>query len=292
MEAPKGIRIIRASVSFLFSFLMSLILIAGTALFIVRFEFMEGRSIDAFLGETYYKAVHRDLITAAEDYTLPTGIATNVLENVYLYEDVAKDVRGYIVSAFEGKEYEPDLTGSSGRLRDNLAVFFDTEDVETDGEIADICESYIENIEGIYKQKTRMPGLDIIINLKTKYGIIMILGLVLIVLLTAGLSLFLLKLNRPAYRGVEYLAYASGAAAFMSFLAPAILFFTGQYEKLNLSPEYFYSFVVGFIRHLLISCFAAAGIWLAVTGVLIVIWVLLKRGSSKKQRDNKVQEEQ
>ena len=292
MGASKGVKAIRICVSLLFSFLMSLMLIVCTALCIIRYEFMEGRSIDAFLGETYYRAVLKDLVTAAEDYTLPTGISLTVIEGVYEYDDVAKDVRGYIISAFKGEEYEPDLSASSERLKHNLAVFFDTEDVETDGEISDICESYVSNIEGIYKQKARMPGLDIVINARTRYGTLMILGIALLALTSAGTALFLIKLNGPAHNGLNYLSYASGAAAFMSFLAPAVLFFSGKYAKLNIAPEYFYRFVVGSIRHLLMCCFIAAGIWLAVTAVLITVSVLCRRGSERRlQKANNDQEE-
>ena len=293
METPKFIKVIRVSVSILFSFLMSLIFVMGSALFIVRFEFLDGSSIDSFLGETYYKAVHKDLITAAEDYTLPTAISIDVVKDVFEYEDVCRDVRGYLVNAFAGKEYEPDLTASSERLRQNLARFFETEDVETDGEIAEICSSYIAEINGIYKQKTRMPGLDILITAKTRYGLLMMIGLALLFAVSAAICFFLLKLNRPASAGLNYIAYATGAASIMCFTVPAVLFFSGQYTKLNLAPEYFYRFVIGFIRHLLVSCFWAAGVWLVLTAILIIILLLAgRKAGRKKQETTTVTEEE
>ncbi len=293
MEAPKHIKVIRIAVSILFSFLMSLILVIGSALFIVRVEFLEGASIDSFLGETYYKAVHKDLVTAAEDYTLPTAIDISVLKDVYRYEDVCTDVRGYLVSALAGREYKPDLSGSSERLRQNLATFFETEDVETDGEISEICRSYISEIEEIYKQKTRMPGLDVLIKVKSRFGTLMIIGLVVLFLVCAGISLLIIKLNKPAVEGLNYLAYSTGAAAIMCFTVPAVLFFSRGYTKLNLAPEYFYRFVIGFIRHVLVSCFAAAGIWLVVTAIFIIVMLLIGRKAGRKQREtNLIKEEE
>lgn len=285
-KTAKRTDVVRAVVSYILSFLLTLALTAATGAVLVRFGGLSAKAIDSFLDEDYYRAALGDLVTEAEDYTIPTNISVSVLEDVFYQEDVKKDTLGYLYAAFSGSDYEPDFTGSDERLMNNLIRFFEEEDIERDGEIDAICNGYIAEIDEIYIKNVSVPGLETISSVGVKYGLALLAGAAMAAVLSLGLAFFILKLHRPASKGLKYLAYATGATAAICFILPAVLFFSRSYTKLNLTPEHLYRFTTGFISHILGRCMIAAGVWFAVTAVLVVLCVVFRPKKAVGPEDN------
>ncbi|MBO6157729.1 MAG: hypothetical protein J6P72_00550 [Firmicutes bacterium] len=268
--------ILRNIISYIFSFVLSMALFAMTLLFIARYGVFDDENFISMLDDDYYRLCMEHIEDQANYYTLPTGIGTSVLEDVFSIDDVRYDVSRYVISAFDGVEYKPDMKVLENKLSDNVRNFFKADGVTITGETEDIISAYVEDIVNIYKACVEMPGLDMIVQIRNvfltyyRYGMIAC-GIVIVLLIA-----FIIKLHHYPHRSMRYLAYACGGSALMSFVIPFILYQSGRYKGLGLNPEYFYHFGVSLVEYLLKLCMFSALLWAVVMIVLIVIIAALR----------------
>lgn len=279
----------RKAVSFVFSFFLSLVLLLGTFCFVVWTGLFSESHFFRVLGNGYYNAVLNDLVTAAEDYTLPAEYDLSVLDGVFTREQVERDVNGYISAAFEGREYVPDNRAAYSRLHDNVARFIEKSGMEVqaseedtrpdmDGDVSAASDdpveimiaSYIDEIDKIYNGKVRMPGLDLIITIQGKVKRVLIAAMLVVAAFTVFLGFLLIRLHREPYEGLRYVAYASGGVGLMSFIVPFAMYRSEFYYGIHVSPEYFYNFVTSYVQNILMCFLQAALFWGVFTVTLIL----------------------
>ena len=291
IEAPKqDKKILRIVAASLLSLLLTLFFFAASAAALVHFGVFSVNGFKRLVREDYYYSVYNDFISEAEDYTIPTNIEIWVLQDVYISEESSADVDAYIYAAFNGEEFTPDLSEEDARLMANLKTFFTENEVEMDGELEEICNQYIKEIGEIYCKKMKMPGMDLIMNVRNRYSKLLVIGLCVFTAISVGLAVLIVKIFPKAYHGLRFIVYSAGANALMWLAAPAALYYSESYMRLNLAPEYFYRFVVGFVKHLLELCLLAGVIWLGITA-LTVGFVILAKHISKKKTVSIIQEE-
>lgn len=285
MAGKKGKNTARTVVSFIFSFFLSLLLLVGTAFVLVRVGAFEHRSFRSMMDDDYYRAVLDNFVAQAEDYTLPTNIDTSVLKDVFMLDEAKRDINGFVKNAFAGLEYVPNTEAAEQRLRENLHRFFNENEVELGDDKEAVCEEYIKEIFELYAKKMRMPGIEVILRVRTKYVKLVNIAIIVSFALAAVLAFVLIRLHRGTREGLRYVSYSTLAAALMAFAAPAWVYFTGRYRALNLAPEYFYRFVTGYLKHMLELCFFTAGIWALVTLCIFVIMGLARQRSREDQTE-------
>lgn len=262
----------RKTVSYVLSFILSLLLVLFTLCIVAQVSLFSESTFIGLLGNDYYQGVYDQIVSAAEDTTIPTGIDISVIDGVFTLEEVKKDVNGYISAAFNGEDYTPDTEASDNRLYINVSEFLDNHDVTLLTDKKETINDYIAEVNAEYAEYARMPGLSLILRLRTKYQKIITISGVILLALSVIIGAIIIKLYRHPHRGMRYLAYASGGAALMSLCVPLWLLISRAYKGLNLSPQYFYDFILSYITNALVICIVAAAIWLLITvGIALAI---------------------
>ena len=255
----------RSVVSYVISFILSVFLLLATVCAVAYLCVFSESHLISLLGNGYYEGVLKNVVTSAEDITMPTGIDISVVDGVFDTETVKRDVDGYIKAAFRGEEYVPDTADSDARLYRNVSEFLDSHDVTLVEDKKDTINAYINEVNAVYAKYTRLPGLGMISEYRVKYVKPVGIAFIALAVLSAVLAAVIIKMYHHPHRGMRFIAYAFGGTALMSFAAPLALLVSGRYEGIQLSPEHFYRFAVDYISDALTGCIIAAAVWLVLT---------------------------
>lgn len=257
-------------ISLIFSFFLSicitLVVVLGTA----RLGLFSLQGFLAIFDDTYFESVltyTNERITA---YTYPTGIDPHVVDDVVTREDVERDVTGMVRAAFEGAEYEPDLSEIESRLTANVLTFLVEGNAEVSGKSGEIVTTYVDEIKDIYLDVVRLPALDSIAKVRSTYvgslTIALAISLALAVVLTIGIR----GLHHFLHRSLRFVAYATGGASLMCLVGPLIVYLSKAYEGLILKPHYLYHFGITAITRTLVTVIVCGAVLAAVTFLLTV----------------------
>lgn len=278
-------RTIRSFVSLIFAFLLSLLFLAGTLLIVIQLGFVDRDRFIGNLDDTYYQYVYDEIYDRAYDYTLPTGLDTTVLDDVFSLEDVKRDVYGYAAAALDGREFEPPLEEMEDRMTKAVEAFLEERNVTVDQETLGTIDLYVTEIVTIYKAEIQMPAMNVFTRIRSIFSQYLMAGILCLIAVALLLSILIVKVHHYPHHGIRYLAYAMGGTALMTFVGPWLLYQSRAYTKLRLSPEYFYYFIIRTLEQMLRLCFAASAIWLILMFLTILI-VVLKRNRLKKKYHN------
>ena len=273
-------------VSLIFSFFLSLSLLAITALLVVRLGVLSESRFLSTLDDAYYQYTLNYVNEQTGYYTLPTGLAQSVLDDVFTVDEVRADVDDNVISAFRHVDSAIDTTDQEERLSANVAQFFSDNGVEASGETEEITATYVDEIMEIYRSAVRLPGLDAIVKVRDVFMRYFLVGTIALAALSVVLVVMLVRMHHFAHRGLRYVAYATGGATLMSFVAPFMLYHSGFYRGLKLTPQFFYHFGVSFIEHALKTCLLGALVLLVVTIVLIVVINALRKQVKRRYRSS------
>ena len=269
----------RFIVSYVLSFVLSLILLCGSVLVAIEISLFNQNSFVGLVGRNYYTAVYDEVTSGMRSYTIPTGIDVSVVEGIVSVDDIMSDLNGCMYSIFEGSDYTPDLTKMDEQLRANVKASFEGLELENQDEIID---AYVEDINNVYINNIKMPVLKYIVKAKTVYDRYLIPALIILLGLVVLIGATLIMMYRRRYKGLRYLAYATGAAAVMSFGLPFYVLIKGIYRNFLLSPEHFYNLRVSYIRNALMTCLSVALFWAVVTVLLALSAGSLRKRTIKK----------
>lgn len=266
----------RTVISYLFSFILSMFLLLMTVcLASLNILFSEG-FFCRVIGDEYYQSVLSEIVTQAEDYTLPVGFDVSVLDGVFTIDDVRHDVNGHITAAYRGYQYTPDMETENNRLYANISASLEEDHVDMEGDVKDIIDAYVKDIDGIYLGEVPMPGIALIKAAREKVkGIVSTAAIVLFVL-SLALSVVLVKLYKYPHHGLQYVTYAAGGCTLMSFGVPFYLWMTRVYARVFVTPEYFYVFVSEYLKQVLESFMRISLLWLLIT-VACGVYIYLSR---------------
>lgn len=271
----------RNAVSLIFSFFLSLSLLALTVLLIARFGILSESRFLSTLDDAYYQYTLNYINEQTGYYTLPTGLASSVLDDVFTVSEVRSDVNANVVNAFRHVDSDIDTTHAEERLSANVAQFFSDNGVEASEETQQITDTYVDEIMDIYRTAVRMPGLDAIVKVRDIFMRYFPFALIALLALSVVLIVTLLRLHHFVHRGMRYVAYATGGAALMSFVVPFMLYHSGFYRGLKLTPQFFYHFGVSFIEHVLKTCLLGSLVLLVVTIALIVVINVMRKQAKR-----------
>ena len=268
----------RTIISYIFSFVLSLFVLLGTVCIVVlACLFSEGFFFNV-IEDDYYESVLSEVVTAAEDYTIPAEFDISVLDGVFTVSDVRRDVNGYITAAFRGYNYKPDMQSQNSELYANVSNFIAENNVPVEGDQESVISAYVEEIDNIYLDKVTIPGINLIEMAREKVKGFITVALILLFAFSLILCVVLIRLYRYPHQGARFIAYSAGGCTLMSFVLPFYFYLSKVYERVQISPEYFYRFVTSYIRHILFSFMQASLIWLILT-IACVVFVYLSKNN-------------
>lgn len=276
----------RDMVSLVFSFFLALTLVIEAALLVVHVGVFTEGSMVSVLDDQYYGLVLDYVNDKAYYYTIPTGIAPAVTEDVFEIEDVHYDVDQYVLATLRGTEYEADTTAAEERLLQHVDDFFTQGGVELSTDTDEIAKTYVGEIMDIYRGVAKMPGLNALSNVRTRYMKYSLIGSVAVALLALVLGTTIVRLHQYPHRALRYIAYAAGGAGLMCFIVPFALYQSKWYLGLNLSPQYFYHFGTLLVARVLHLCMLAGLGYGVLMVVLALISSVMRQGAKARHRSH------
>ena len=267
---PIGIKI----AGYIFAFVLSVCIVIFASSLIVR-SALSTKALLSCVPPYYYSSLKDDILIQCEDYTLPTGIDSSVLSDVFTEEQVKNDVIFSITNSNPGSTT---LVTSEleAHILSNVEKFFAEQDVEIDESALGNLDDYAKEISDIYKRSVKLPGIDYITRIRTKFGQIMIYILIVTLLLGLACAILCLKLIPSIKRGFRYVTEAIGGAGLMMIALPLFMLINRFYEHLNIRPDYFADTIASYVRNGLIK-FILTGVVMLVIYIVCSIVLFLKK---------------
>ena len=270
----------RNMLSYIFSFILAVTLTV-IAVIITAGHFLSPNYLKKMIDSDYVSDLMKEVKNEAVDYTLPTGIDTSVLEDVFTEEQISHDVKSYISNSFTSNKYEINTEELAKKLTENTRAFINGQHIS--GEDVDAAiEDYVTAICNIYKKRIKLIGMDYIArvsNMFRRYFIIILIALVVF----AGANTFLcIKLHANLHRGMRYVAYAFGAAGIMTFAAPAGAMINGFYKRLRITPLYFNHLISEYIGNAMKFMIAISIVWFIIM-IVDIVYISALRGRVVKK---------
>lgn len=276
---------LRGIVNFVLSFLLSIMLVGLSFLLVIEWSGFSRSTFDKNMSANhYYDSVKVDIYNDAETITIPTGLPTEILDNVFTSFKVSQDVSRYIDANLNGKSYTPDTKGMSEKLRSNIMNYLNREGLILSQEQEANIDSYIASIEKSYTDTVKMPLISEFVKARVFYQKIFFIGLAVCVLFIVLCVLMIIKMQLWFHRALRYFAYSTLATGLMTSILPLYILNSGFYKRINLSPEYFYNFVTDYITNILQTFLYFGVAWIVITIILMTSINIIKNSKIYHKR--------
>jgi|GEM_PF-2571354 len=272
-------KVMRRSISFVLSYLLTLIFAVLFILVgILAGVFNDSVILNHLQRSNYYQSIYTTIQNNAESVLLPTGIDISVLSDVITMDRVYIAAKNTIEAEIKGESVVQDTKRIKNQLKENILRFADEKELLLEAEQQVGVETLCEAVSTEYTKMLDFPFIKYYVQYKTTYQSLMRIGVPILLLLATVIIVILLKLHKYQHQGVRYVAYSVLAASIMITIVPVLLLVSKAYQKLNVSPKYFYNFMVNYIRWDISVFVYIGGIGLAIfTGLLLYISILKKK---------------
>ena len=277
-------------VSYLLAFLQAIFLVIGVSVTLIYFGFLSRNAIERSLDQAdYYEGLTADIKVRSEDFLIPTGISTTVLEGVFTAEMVREHVQMQIQNAFLRMDEPLDFSSMENELSQNIVTFLnDQQETLSQEEI----DGLIQAVMSQYELETRFPFISHLARLINLYrGLVLIVGVGSILLfLIATLTSY--RMHHRPHRRLRFQSYSFGGGALMLFVIPLVLLLNGSYTRLAIGPEYVHRFFIIHVERILRLFMIMGGIALVLAILYGVISErqrseLIKRHRFSRRRSNR-----
>ena len=263
--------IINEIVSLFLTFLLSVFLfIIAIVIATNQILFSEQSMARSLSQSDFHSSAYEDLRLSISDRLIPTGLPSDVMENVITPPDVYQDVNEALAAAFSEQLYNSvNREAITQRLNDNIDLHLAGIDL-TREEVGE------ENIEGIiqvvldeYESYMAFPFIGQISSLSRTFDgllfpvLLVSLGAVIVI---AG-CIYILK----KHQSFRYYAYSFGSAALMAIVGPLIFRIWGGYRRLAITPERVFEALVTHIDRTILAFFIGGAIFITVQIICIFI---------------------
>ncbi len=262
----------RDVVSIIFSFFFAVVLVLIVAMVSLRVGALSKGGILRAMDDQFFEYEFEYINQQANYYTLPTGIATSVLDGVFQKDELKQDMTALVETSFDGGEYTPVTANARNRLMQNLTTFFSSQkNAPSSEDQKKICDQYADAIMNLYTEIVALPGHDQVGKINAtavRYGLI---GLVVPVVLAGLLVFLIMRLHSHVHRALRYVAYAMGGAGLMLVVIPLCVFISKPYMGLNLEPQSMHYMCVTLISNALLALMIAGGVLVLLAAIVAVM---------------------
>ena len=239
----------------------------------------------AIMNTNYSIELMESLYTGCESLTLPIGLPMEVVHDIFDLEDIKKDVSASVKATIDGEKYEPDTTAIRTKLLANINKYLEEEQLELSEEqqvyleeyLTLIEDEYVDNIEMVIVVKA-MPYWNSFVKIAglAAMGMIVLAGVIIVAII---------MMHRWVHRALRYITYSTIAAFLMSVCLPTVLYVSHFYERLSISPKYFYVAMVYIIDEFLLFSIRFGSFHALISAMLIgAIYLCKKNGYKRSSR--------
>lgn len=279
-KKKKKNRTLRYIISSILSFLLAILLTVGTFLVGIYAGFLnENRIIDGLNYKDYYTSAEEFFYQNAADTTIPIGLPESVVTDIVDSKTVYEDIRGYVLAAVKGKEYEFHTDELKRNLTKNVNQYISTQGLEMNEEQQATIPQYVQLIADQYEEDLQVPFIGHFAKLKATYQKVIAIAFPVIAVFSAVIIMMMIRMYRWKHRAMRFLIYSTSSAAIMVSIPAVVALVTGFYKRINISSEYvYYAFTKYIGNGFLIFLYMAAG-WMIISAGLLLLIKYLKSNS-------------
>lgn len=272
----KGNRTARFIISTLLGFVLTIVLTAMTWMAGLYMGFFnEGLILDHLGKNNYYNGVLEYTYDSGESIALPIGLSAEVFEGSITLDMVYHDVRGYMEAAFDQRAYTIDTKELQENLAGNIAAYMEQKGITLTEEQQANVQGFTEQVADDYVKNVTIPFMGAFVKARNLYAKVLAIALPVLAACALFLGVFLFRLYRFKHKALRFISYSAIATGMMSIVLPSAALLTRFYERLHVSPKYFYEFVSTYVSqgilvfiYLGIAWFVAAACTIILTGIL------------------------
>lgn len=226
----------------------------------------------------YYNEIHKEMNTIAEELMIEAGLPVTVLSEVITLDRVYISGKYYIEDTLAGRYATPTTTNIREKLSANMDQYLEEQGVLPSDELDSDVEHLLNEVEQVFQKGIQFEFVDYIASYKASYMHLLKIALPIVLCMIGVLCYFILRMNRYPHRGVRMIVYATIAASMMSILTASYLLLSGQYDKVEASPDYYRKFLV-----LLLQWDIKVFLYLGLMGLVIAIVLINLVGYMKNR---------
>lgn len=262
----------RNIISGIVAFVLAVICTLFTALLAVYFGFFNTNNIvTSFNQVEYYDRVMTHFEEKAWDITIPMGLPKEVVTDVVDIQKVSRDVKGSLSAGMDQGDYTVDTDRLEEALDRNVREYFQGQGMTLDEKQLQVLTEYKDAIATEYLTSVQIPLIQYFGYAKALYHKIMLIGLPICIIIMVCAVTLLLSIRHWKHRGLRYMTYSTLGTALMSAILPGAILLSGIYQKLQLSPDYFYDFIMNYIQGGLGVFLYFALVWLLISGGCLLL---------------------
>jgi hypothetical protein len=236
--------------------------------------------LDRLHKSNYYQSIHKIITDNVESIILPTGLEVSVLEDVITMDAVYIGSKNTIEGALKGNIVVSDTKAIENKLAENIKAYATEKGIVYGEEQEEGMASLCKAVAAEYSRMLDFPFIQYYTKYKAIYHKIFMVGVPSLLLMAAVIIGVLLGIQRFKHKGLRFVAYGLLASIIMITVLPMILLISGAYQKLNVSPRYFYDFMVSYLKWDITVFLYIGGVGFALfAGILLLINTLKRRSN-------------
>lgn len=240
---------IQKFVSSIFALLLSIILVVIILLIGLKFGVFNDNVILRKVNESnYYNEVQKELTERTERIILGTGMPDTVLTDVITLKRVYIGGKYYIEDTLAGKNPVIKTDSIKEQLSNNISQYLTKERITRTKELDSGINEVIGEVELEYKRGIQFQFIHYIYEYKAYYSKLVKIILPVLIIGVAIICYFLIRLQKYKHQGIRYIAYAVMSSTIITLLTTTILLVTKIYEKINVSPGYYNTFLINYFK--------------------------------------------
>ena len=238
--------------------------------------------LDSLNKTSYYNAIMDYTIDRAQSLAIPMGLQPEVFDNVFTLEETYAEGNALIDANLDEQDYIPNTSKVVDRLVANINTYLKEKNLTATSEQQANITTFANTIAGEYTKNLSIPYIKYYTSLRNMFSKLVYVGIPLLLLLSAFAIFLLIKMQRWIHRSLRFIAYSTLAASLMTAGLPVFLLITGSYKHLNVSPEYFYNFIVHYITESLYT-FIIISLLLFVISIMLMTIIQFKKRALMKR---------
>lgn len=270
--------------SIIIAFLLSIFLTMASYLGGIYFGlFNKTLILDSLNKTSYYGAIVDYTVDKAEALAIPMGLKPEVFKDVFTLDETYAEGKTLIEANLNGREYTPNTSKMKERLISNINLYLKQQNLTTTTEQQANINTFANTVADEYSKNLTIPYIKYFTNLRNIFSKLVIVGIPVLLALSAFAVFLLIRLHSWLHRALRYIAYSTLATSLMTAIFPIFLLINGSYKRINITPEYFYNFIMNYITESILTFIYISLLLLAISIFLIAAIFFKRRELTKKK---------
>ena len=239
--------------------------------------------LDSLNKTSYYHAIMDNTLDKAQSLAIPMGLQPEVFDNVFTLDETYAEGNALIRANLDEQDYIPKTSNAVDRLVSNINIYLTQNNLTVTSEQQENIVTFANVVSDEYAKNLSVPYIKYYTSLRNISLKLIYFGVPLLLMLSAFAVFLLMKTQKWIHRSLRFIAYSTLSASLMTAGFPIFLLVTGPYKHLNVTPEYFYNFIVHYITESLFT-FVYISLLLFVISIAVITVIRFKKRELIKSR--------